>query len=298
MKDKKIGLGKGLSALLGEEVSLDRSGFTGDEADRIEYVSIDLLRAGPFQPRRNFSKDSLQDLINSISQKGVLQPLLVRRCPDDTENFEIIAGERRYRASLQAGLTEVPVLIKDFSDKDSLEVALIENLQRENLNPLEEAQAYARLMKEFAHTQEQLAKVVGKSRSHIANMIRLLDLPEEIKEEVVKGNLSAGHARALLSAPDAVELAQKVIQKGLNVRQTEKLVQEKLSPKEKKTRGTRLKVVPSQDKPTDILSLEEDLSRVLKTPVLISWEGKAGDLIIHFENVEHLDELLQKIMKM
>ena len=115
MKDKKIGLGKGLSALLGEEVSLDRSGFTGDEADRIEYVSIDLLRAGPFQPRRNFSEDSLQDLINSISQKGVLQPLLVRRCPDDTENFEIIAGERRYRASLQAGLTEVPVLIKDFS---------------------------------------------------------------------------------------------------------------------------------------------------------------------------------------
>ncbi len=297
MKDKKIGLGKGLSALLGEEVSLDSSDFSKDESEKIEYISIDLLRAGPFQPRHKFSEDSLQDLINSISQKGVLQPLLVRKSPQDTGYFEIIAGERRYRASLQAGLKEVPVLIKDFSDKDSLEVALIENLQRENLNPLEEAQAYARLMKEFSHTQEQLSKVVGKSRSHIANMVRLLDLPEEIKKEVIDGKLSAGHARALLTAPDAIALAQKVIQKGLNVRQTEKLVQEKLSPKEKKASPPRLKIIPSPNKPADILSLEEDLSTVLNTSVLISWEGKSGDLIIHFDSVEHLDDLLQKIMK-
>ncbi len=285
--DKSVGLGRGLSALMGddEEVVIRRlpedKKTTGNE---VVFKSISEVEAGMFQPRRVFSTEALADLVVSIKEKGVLQPLLVRAHPSKEGMFEIIAGERRYRASKMAGLTQVPVLIKEFDDKEALEVAIIENLQREDLNPLEEAEAYKRLLKEFHYTQEGLSRVVGKSRSHLANMMRLLDLPEEIKTMVEKKELSAGHARALLTAPKPVELAREVVKKGLNVRQTEKLSVAHLKP-----------VTPKPAKDKDIIALEEQLSDVLKTKVQIKWLGGAGKVVIDCVSTEHLDSVLSRL---
>ncbi|MBR4932404.1 MAG: ParB/RepB/Spo0J family partition protein, partial [Alphaproteobacteria bacterium] len=207
--DKGLGLGRGLSALMGDDdivqtpVSLD----TENKTNVVLYKEMSQIVPGIFQPRRVFSTEALADLVVSIKEKGVLQPLLVRKNPRQPETFEIIAGERRFRASKMAGLTKVPVIVKDFSDKEALEVAIIENLQREDLNPLEEAEAYKRLLKEFDYTQDDLSRVLGKSRSHLANMMRLLELPPEVKLMLEKKELTVGHARALLTAENPVSLA-------------------------------------------------------------------------------------------
>ena len=214
---KKMGLGKGLSTLLGDDNELS--------TETVMFLKTLSLLPSPFQPRKNFANDSLADLAQSIEEKGILQPVLVRKKKDG--NYEIIAGERRWRAAKQAGLQEIPVIVKDFADKEALEVALIENILRENLNPLEEAEGYRRLMDEFKNTQEQLAKALGKSRSYIANSLRLLNLPAEVKEMLASGLLSAGHARSLITAANPKELAQKIINAGLTVRQTEKLSKDK-----------------------------------------------------------------------
>ena len=216
---------------------------------------------------------------------------MVRLRPGSSDTYEIIAGERRWRASKEAGIREVPVIIKDFSDKETLEVALIENLQRQDLNPLEEAQGYHRLLQEFHHTQEELASVVGKSRSHVANMMRLLDLPDSVKQYVEEGALSAGHARALLNAKNPEKLAKKVMEQGLNVRQTEQLA---MTEGEKKPR-TAQKVSVGGRKDSDIMALEAELSSLLKTNVTIKWSGRNGKITIECNDLDKLDQVLQRL---
>lgn len=288
MEKNKIGLGKGLSAILGEiEEETPAVGTKNGQA--IEWIEIQRLEPGRFQPRRVFKTEELSDLVASIKEKGVLQPLLVRTLANG--KYEIIAGERRWRASKEAGLSEVPALIKDFSDKETLEVALIENLQRQDLNPLEEAEGYARLLQEFHRTQEELAQVVGKSRSHVANMMRLLDLPDSIKDYVEKGQISAGHARALLNAKNPEKLALKVIEQGLSVRQAEQLA---ISEGEKKTRTPKT-ASASGRKDHDIMALEAELSSLLKTGVSIKWTGKNGKITIQCNDLEKLDIVLQRL---
>lgn len=290
MNKPKIGLGKGLSALMGDDMDLMTSPTNTSDA-RVVPIKINILIPGGFQPRREFNESALEELASSIREKGVLQPLLVRPYPKKEGLYEIIAGERRYRAAQKAGLTEVPVLIRDFDDKTTLEVALIENLQREDLNPFEEAQAYERLMEEFSYTQEELSKVVGKSRSHIANMTRLLELPDNIKRYVLRKDLTIGHARALLGAPDCENLADMIVKKGLNVRQTEKLVAAAKNPKK------TVQKEPIIKKDSDIVTLEKELSRILNADVTINWGRQGGKVMISCHSLDQLDIVLQRLMQ-
>ena len=286
--DKNLGLGKGLSALMGDDIPVMNSNIiktSEDLLDKIVMVMLDSLVPSPFQPRRVFDETALNDLVESIREKGVLQPLLVRKNPNKKDGYEIIAGERRFRASKKAGLTQVPVIIKDFDDKAALEVALIENLQREDLNAIEEAEAYVRLLKEFQYTQEELSRVVGKSRSYVANMMRLLDLPESVKKMLSEKQMTVGHARSLLSAQNPEKLAKEIVKKGLSVRETEKLVS---TPK------SSVKI-PKQAKDTDVLALEKDLSQMLGAQVSIKWNGNKGSMTIHYDSLGKLDAILQKL---
>lgn len=289
--DKKIGLGKGLSALMGDDLDMS----TGTAAAGILTVSLNELVPSPFQPRRLFTEEALTDLVESIREKGVLQPLLVRETHALNARYEIIAGERRYRASKLAGLSEVPVIVKEFDDQATLEVALIENLQREDLSPLEEAEGYKRLLQEFNYTQEALAKVVGKSRSYVANMMRLLDLPITIKNLVENKQLTTGHARALLNASNPEELAEEIIQKGLNVRQAEKLVTSKGGVSGRKNPVANNSVQKLRQKDSDIAALENELGDLLNTPVSINWNGKKGQVVVQFASLETLDVILQRL---
>ncbi len=225
--DAQRRLGRGLSALLGDE-SEDYAKL--DRLKTSRSIGIDQLRPGRFQPRRRMSEAELDELTQSIAAKGILQPLLVRRIADDPAAFEIVAGERRWRAAQRAGLHEVPVLVRELADGEALEVALVENLQRQDLSPLEEAEGFRRLMEDFGHTQEALAKVVGKSRSHVANCLRLLSLPEPVKALIETGELTAGHARALVTAADPAALAAEVVARGLTVRATEDLARDDREP--------------------------------------------------------------------
>lgn len=287
--DKNVRLGRGLSALMGED---EDEIFESTEkepqktaSEGVSVINIDDIVPSPYQPRRVFSTEGLADLVLSIKEKGVLQPLLVRLNPNKKGGYELIAGERRFRASKMAGLKEIPAIIKDFSDKDALEVALIENLQREDLNPLEEAEAYKRLLEEFKYTQEELSKVIGKSRSHLSNMMRLIDLPDEIKQMVEKKELTVGHARALLTAKNPLQLATEVLKKGYSVRQTEKLASKKVLSKDKS----------KKEKDADILTLEEELSNVLNTAVSIKWNGQKGSVVISGLDLDKLDLILQRL---
>lgn len=293
MDKNKIGLGKGLSAILGEieeETSQVSALIEKKDTSGITFLPVDSLQAGKFQPRRLFTKEMLDDLVASIKTKGVLQPLLVRQIGNN--RYEIIAGERRWRASKEAGLTQVPVIIKDFNDEETLEVSLIENLQRQDLNPLEEAQGYQRLMDEFKRTQEELAHVVGKSRSYVTNMLRLLELPDSIKKYLDKGELTTGHARALLNAKNPESLAKKVVDQGLSVRQTEQLA---ATEGEKKGRGGGKKLSVGGHKDREVMAIEAELSSILKTAVTIRWKGENGKLIIDCDSLEKLDVILQRL---
>ena len=276
-------LGKGLSFLMGEEYLGQNS--PENTSEKIQMVNIEMLKPGRFQPRRVFNEEALTDLVKSIQKKGVLQPLLVR--PYSMGGYEIIAGERRYRASQTAGLKQIPVIIKDFNDKDTLEVALIENLQREDLNPLEEAEAYIRLLKDFQYTQESLAEVLGKSRSYIANMMRLVELPEKVKELLESKQLTAGHARALLGVKKAEHLALEIVNRGLTVREAEKIADKEKNPSQK-----HLKI---KEKDEDIRVLEKDLSQKLGMKIQIKWNGKRGSLSLKYTSVEQLQKVLEKL---
>lgn len=281
---KKTGLGRGLSALLGDATE-DFAEL--DKLRSTKTVPVEFLHPGKYQPRHVMDADAISELADSIRARGVLQPLLVRRDPDRSEHYEIIAGERRWRAAQQAQLHEVPVIIKDFTDIEALEVGLVENLQRKDLSATEEALGYQRLMDEFSHTQEQLAEAVGKSRSHVANTLRLLNLPQSIRDMVDTGALSAGHARALVPCDEPEALAQKIIANGLSVRQTEKLAQ---SPARKNTRTTT-----SIAKDTDTLALERDLSSLLGMRVEIGNQAAGGAITIHYSSLDQLDDVLQRL---
>ena len=280
--DRRRHLGRGLWALLCDDGGETASSDAGRTP---RFVSLDLLRPSRFQPRRRFGQEEMDSLEASIREKGVIQPILVRKTADQA--YEIIAGERRWRAAQRAGLHELPVVVRELNDREALEIALVENVQRADLSPIEEALGYQRLMTEFDHTQEQLSKVVGKSRSHVANLLRLLDLPPGVKTLLDDGKITAGHARALLGVEDAETLARQVVARNLNVRQTERLTQ--LGKK----RNARKQTLSAKD--TDTLALERELSALLGLKVTLKPAGKAGDLTIRYESLEQLDDVVQRL---
>lgn len=301
-EEKRRKLGRGLSALLGDQgVAAAAAVVEGAAAladdnvpppSGLRNLAVAQLKPGKFQPRRQFDEAAIADLVESVRTKGVLQPILVR--PHDGM-YEIIAGERRWRAAQRAQLHEVPVIIRDLTDKEALEVALVENLQRQDLTALEEAEGYRRLVEEFSHTQEELARAVGKSRSHVANMMRLLALPGPVKEMLDQGQLSAGHARALLTAVDPVGLARQVVDKQLNVRQTEKLAGGEGVPAGKPGKGkSQGKLF---DKDADTAALERDLTEQLGCKVVLTSSGKGGELTIHYSSLEQLDDILSRLSR-
>ncbi|MFX0542320.1 ParB/RepB/Spo0J family partition protein [Roseovarius sp. S4756] len=286
---RQRGLGRGLSALMADVN--DR-----DEADRAAprqpdmMVPIEQVAANPDQPRRRFDAELLDDLSNSIKEKGIIQPLIVRR---KDGGFEIVAGERRWRAAQKAGLHQIPVIIRDFDDTEVLEIAIIENIQRADLNPVEEAAGYVQLMSKFGHTQEKLAEALGKSRSHIANTIRLMQLPEIVQEFVTEGKLSAGHARTLITAKDPVGLAKKVISGDLSVRDTEKLVRKAAEPSRDDAGAPPRKSRIAGSKDADTRALEDDLSANLGMKVSVDHKAgsEGGAISISYKTLDELDEL-------
>ncbi|MEZ5932935.1 MAG: ParB/RepB/Spo0J family partition protein [Alphaproteobacteria bacterium] len=253
-------------------------------------MPIERLKPSPLQPRRRFTEDELNGLAESIRSKGVMQPLLVRASSDGGDGYEIIAGERRWRAAQMAGVHELPIIIRDLSDRETLEVALLENVQRENLSPLEEAEGYRRLIDEFGHTQQELADTLGKSRSHIANLLRLLGLPEEVRLMVENDELSAGHARALLNAADPLGLARLIVKRGLNVRQTEMMVR-----LQKSGGDAHAPASGNHDKDADTVALEREMSTLLGLKVTLTSKGKGGALTIAYRSLDQLDGLLQRL---
>jgi ParB family chromosome partitioning protein len=285
----KPGLGRGLSALFGDEAPSAEETEAQIHVGARETLPIEFLQPGRFQPRRTFDEPDMQALIASVKERGVLQPLLVRELA--TDKYEIVAGERRWRAAQAAGLHEVPVRIRELDDRAALEIALIENIQRENLTPLEEAEGYARLMAEFGHTQEALARALGKSRSHVANMLRLLDLPQAVKKMIDSGALTAGHARALIGSADPVALAKQVVRRGLNVRQTEKLAQRE------KQAGPGSPAGPALARDPNTVALEKELSAILGLRAAIKSRSKdeGGSLTIAYSTLEQLDTVLHRL---
>src|SRR3954465_10892605 len=280
-------LGRGLASLIGD---------VGGEAAHLERpraqrkVPIEFLRANPRNPRRAFSESELQELADSIKQHGVIQPIAVRPVKGTPDRYEIIAGERRWRAAQLAGLHEVPIVPLDVSDSDALELAIIENVQREDLNAMEEAQGYHALANEFKRTQEDIAKIVGKSRSHVANMMRLTKLPAEVQAFISNGQLSAGHARALLAVPDPIATTKIILAQGLNVRQVETLVHE-IGGSTPKKRTSR----PVLAKDADTLALEKRVGDILGLEVKVDHKGPDGTMHIKYRDLEQLDEILRRL---
>ncbi|MEQ5869185.1 ParB/RepB/Spo0J family partition protein [Sagittula sp. NFXS13] len=290
-KDTRRGLGRGLSALMADVAPAEDTGPTEAPRRADRQLPIESLRPNPDQPRRVFTPEHLEDLANSIRTKGVIQPLIVRPDPKAEGMYEIVAGERRWRASQMAKLHEVPVLIRDFNDTEVLEIAIIENIQRADLSPIEEAAGFRQLMFKFGHTQEKLAEALGKSRSHIANLMRLLNLPETVQDMVSQGTLSAGHARALITAPNPEELARTIAEKGLSVRETEKLV--KSGPNPEKPKKPSVEGGVNVGKDADTKALEGDLSAALGMKVFIDHKAgsEKGRVSISYESLEDLDTL-------
>jgi ParB family chromosome partitioning protein len=298
MSEKNRGLGRGLSALLGDtSAAADRServstvAEKASEGGRSLEQPIDLLVRNPDQPRRLFGEAEINDLTASIREKGVLQPLLVRPAPGQPGKYQIVAGERRWRAAQKAGLHSVPVIVRELNDLEVLEIGIIENVQRADLNPIEEARAYKVLLERFGRTQDALAQVVGKSRSHIANILRLLALPESVQDLVLQGKLSAGHARALVTAQDAEGLAAQVVAKGLSVRQTEALVRDE----QKGPASVAAPRAASAD--ADTQSLEQSLREALGLKVRLDDKGGKGELRVSYASLEQLDDLCRRLMK-
>lgn len=296
-KTARKGLGRGLSALLGD----DRPVFEDDVKTELandtvstgrRRLPIEFLERNAAQPRVHFDETALDELANSIKQKGLLQPILVREL--GPEKFQIVAGERRWRASQRAGIHEVPVVVKELDDTEVLEIAIIENIQRQDLSAIEEAIGFKRLMEEFGHTQEAVGEVVGKSRSHITNLLRLLTLPEKVQNMVGAGTLSMGHARALIGSSDPVALASLVVKEGLSVRQTEALANESKGKKKRQPRpgGSG----GSARKDADTVALEKDLTAAVGMKVAIDHSGEEGGKVtISYKDLEELDDLCSKL---
>lgn len=280
------GLGRGLSALIGDDTPV----VARAEASKARHtLPIAFLKPNRFQPRKTFAQDELNDLANSIREKGVLQPILVRPITGEANAFEIVAGERRWRAAQLAKLHDVPVVVRELSDSESLELAIVENVQRADLNAIEEAAAYHELMDRFAYTQERVAQELGKSRSHVANTLRLLKLPESVKAMIRDGRLSAGHARTLIAAPDAEARARAIVEAGLNVREAEA----KAKPKAKANGAER-----ARGKDADTKALEASLENILGLSVEIAHRGaRGGEVTIAYKTLEQLDDLVARLSR-
>jgi ParB family chromosome partitioning protein len=289
-KSDKRGLGRGLSALMADvHLAGPDQAPAGRRAEM--QVPVDRLEPNPQQPRLDFRREDLESLADSIRQKGVIQPLIVRRKPG-RDVYEIVAGERRWRAAQLAQLHEVPVVIRDLTDSEVLEVAIIENIQRADLNAIEEALGFRQLMTRFGHTQEKLAEALSRSRSHVANLLRLLTLPAEVQDMVREGVLSAGHARALIGSQNAGDLARQIVAKGLSVRETERLVKAQSTMKPPVTKAPR-----APEKDADTRALEADLSANLRMTVRIDHQqgGESGQLTITYDTLEELDNLCRML---
>ncbi len=289
------GLGRGLSALLGETDAPVAETMDRDVGPPRE-LAIELLRRNPHQPRRHFAEAELEELAHSVREKGVLQPLLVRPAPGAPGEYQIVAGERRWRAAQRANLRVLPVVVReDLSDLDVLEIGIIENVQRADLNPLEEAMGYRSLIDQFGRTQERVAETVGKSRSHVANMLRLLALPDNVRQFLVEGRMSAGHARAIATAPNAEKLAERIVHEGLTVRQAEALAR----GGGKRSIGHRpiLAGETGRGKDADTRALEMDLSDATGMAVEIEDRDGRGQLTIRYQTLEQLDELCRRLSR-
>ncbi len=280
-------LGRGLAALIADSSAQMPS--SAEARDR-RRVGIDELAPNPHNPRRRFSDEDLEELCNSIREKGVIQPILVRPMQQGGAGFEIIAGERRWRAAREAGLAEVPVLVVEVGDREALELAIIENVQRTDLNAIEEARGYERLAREFHYSHTDLARIIGKSRSHVANMLRLLKLPSSIETLLIDGSISAGHARALLSFDDPEPIARKIVARGLNVRDVERLAQAKAQPRDPAP------VPPKRSSPSqDMKSLAQRLGSALGLAVDIETRGAGGEIRIRYETLDELESLCRQL---
>ena len=288
---EKRGLGRGMAALLGDaDEAKVVAGAPASEISGVREIPIELIHRNADQPRWVFSETEVDELAASIREKGILQPILVRPAPGMPGEWEIVAGERRWRASQKAGLRVMPVLVRELDDVQVLEIAVIENVQRANLNAIEEASAYQQLIEKFRRTQEEVADSVGKSRSHVANTLRLMNLPEAVRQHVLEGRLSAGHARAILTADDPAALAEIIIAKGLSVRDAENLARNTPSAARPQSAAKRKPV-----KDTDTQALEADLSDVLGLDVEVVDRGGVGELKIKYATLEQLDELCRKL---
>ena len=291
-KSKSRGLGRGLSSLMGDLNNEPLTSNENSESQTIEkLVPVEKIYPNPNQPRKSFQEEKLIELANSIKTKGIVQPLIVRKKKGTKESFEIVAGERRWRAAQRAQIHELPVIIKEFTDIEVLEIAIIENVQRADLNPIEEAVGYKNLMENFDHTQDGLSKEIGKSRSHIANLLRLLNLPSEVQELLISGQLTAGHARALVTCDNPLAIAKQIISLGLSVRDAERLAK---NVSEKKVSNK----AKTKEKPADTVLLEADLSAALKMKVSINHEeGKEKGLIsIAYKSLDELDRISEVIL--
>ena len=280
MQAQKRRLGRGLAALIGDDVAEDT---VVADMRSLKHVPIELIRANPMNPRKHFAEDDLESLAQSLRDKGLLQPIVVR--PSSTGGYEIVAGERRWRAAQRAAIHDVPVLIRELDDRETLEIALIENVQRADLNPLEEARAYKQLIDQYGYTQQQLASSIGKSRSHIANTLRLQTLPESVLAHIETGMLSAGHARTLVATESPHELAEKIIKLGLSVRQAEDLTRG-TGPKSKK---------PVVEKDADTRALQKSLSEAIGLAVSIQHKGEGGQVSITYKSLDQLDDIARRL---
>jgi ParB family chromosome partitioning protein len=289
MSEQRKGLGRGLSALLGEaprpaeEVTARR--------DAVREVEVARIRPNPAQPRQHFDEDSLAELAESIARHGILQPVLLRVVED---GYELIAGERRWRAAQRAQLHAIPALVREHDDSSSAELALIENVQREDLNAIEEAEGYSALVARFGHTQDNVAKLVGKSRSHVTNLLRLLDLPETVRLMLMRGDISMGHARAIANAPDPEELAREIAARGLSVRQAEALAKrERPGPGSDIGRASARNAARSMD--ADLEALERQLSDMLGLKVRVKHAGAGGSVSLTYSSLDQLDMICQRL---
>ena len=296
--EKNKRLGRGLSALLGET---DTEGYSAPEAettessrpsrDGVRMIPIELITPNPDQPRKTITEPELNALADSIADKGIVQPILVRPI-DGGGKFQIVAGERRWRAAQRARLHEVPALVRELTDRETLEIGIVENVQRADLNPVEEAQAYRQLIDRFGHTQEDVAQAVSKSRSHVANMMRLLSLPDSVLTYLAEGKLSAGHARAIASAPDPTVLAEQIIDGGLSVREAEKLARTAQNPSAPETKSA---AKSGADKDADTRALEADITARLGLTVDIRHGAKGGELRVQYKTLEQLDDVCRRL---
>ncbi|MDD2326086.1 MAG: ParB/RepB/Spo0J family partition protein [Alphaproteobacteria bacterium] len=304
-QSKPAPLGRGLSALFGDtDVSYTPRKTAHTSAQGVELAQpanagaggvrsmpIIWLQPGVYQPRHHFDDDAIDELAASIRERGVLQPLMVRPLEGEKDAYEIVCGERRWRASQKAGLHEVPVIVKNLTDREAMEVGLIENIQRQDLSPIEEGEGYHRLIDEFNHTHDNLAQIVGKSRSHIGNMMRLLKLPDSVKQMISAGELSMGHARSVITSKDPEKLAREIVKKGLNVRQAESLAKREAEG----LRGKATKGKSAMAADPNLLALERDLSRTLGLKIKIHAQGDMGTLTIHYTDLDQLEDVLKRL---